>query len=98
MTIKGTDKYFKATTLATSNIKVYVDGTEATSVTKNLSAATDVKEGSTKVGVQYTLTLTGWEQSSKQNGKSYFEWSGNTVVKIAAGVLTDTSSNSSPET
>ena len=98
MTIKGTDKYFKATTLATSNIKVYVDGTEATSVTKNLSAATDVKEGSTKVGVQYTLTLTGWEQSSKQNGKSYFEWSGNTVVKIAAGVITDTSSNSSPET
>ena len=98
MTIKGTDKYFKATTLATSNIKVYVDGTEATSVTKNLSAATDVKEGTTKVGVQYTLTLTGWEQSSKQNGKSYFEWSGNTVVKIAAGVLTDTSSNSSPET
>ena len=98
MTIKGTDKYFKATTLATSNIKVYVDGTEATSVTKNLSTATDVKEGSTKVGVQYTLTLTGWEQSSKQNGKSYFEWSGNTVVKIAAGVLTDTSSNSSPET
>ena len=98
MTIKGTDKYFKATTLATSNIKVYVDGTEATSVTKNLSAATDVKEGSTKVGVQYTLTLTGWEQSSKQNGKSYFEWSGNTVVTIAAGVLTDTSSNSSPET
>ena len=98
ITIKGTDKYFKATTLATSNIKVYVDGTEATSVTKNLSAATDVKEGSTKVGVQYTLTLTGWEQSSKQNGKSYFEWSGNTVVKIAAGVLTDTSSNSSPET
>ena len=98
MTIKGTDKYFKATTLATSNIKVYVDGTEATSVTKNLSSATDVKEGTTKVGVQYTLTLTGWEQSSKQNGKSYFEWSGNTVVKIAAGVLTDTSSNSSPET
>ena len=98
MTIKGTDKYFKATTLATSNIKVYVDGTEATSVTKNLSAATDVKEGTTKVGVQYTLTLTGWEQSSKQNGKSYFEWSGNTVVTIAAGVLTDTSSNSSPET
>ena len=98
MTIKGTDKYFKATTLATSNIKVYVDGTEATSVTKSLSTATDVKEGSTKVGVQYTLTLTGWEQSSKQNGKSYFEWSGNTVVKIAAGVLTDTSSNSSPET
>ena len=98
MTIKGTDKYFKATTLATSNIKVYVDGTEATSVTKSLSTATDVKEGTTKVGVQYTLTLTGWEQSSKQNGKSYFEWSGNTVVKIAAGVLTDTSSNSSPET
>ena len=98
MTIKGTDKYFKATTLATSNIKVYVDGTEVTSVTKSLSTATDVKEGSTKVGVQYTLTLTGWEQSSKQNEKSYFEWSGNTVVKIAAGVLTDTSSNSSPET
>ena len=98
MTIKGTDKYFKATTLATSNIKVYVDGTEVTSVTKSLSTATDVKEGSTKVGVQYTLTLTGWEQSSKQNGKSYFEWSGNTVVTIAAGVLTDTSSNSSPET
>ena len=98
MTIKGTDKYFSSGTLATSNIKVKVDGTEVTSVTKSLSTATDVKEGSTKVGVQYTLTLTGWEQSSKQNGKSYLEWSGNTVVTIAADVLADTSSNKSPET
>ena len=47
--------------------------------------------------MQYTLTLTTWQQSSKQSGKSYLEWSGNTVIRIAAGTMTDTNGNSSKQ-
>ena len=92
MTIKGTDKYYKASTLSRDNITVLVDGETATSVTKTLSTATSITNG-----VQYTLTLTTWQQSSKQSGKSYLEWSGNTVIRIAAGTMTDTNGNSSKQ-
>ena len=92
MTIKGTDKYYKGSSLNKDNITVLVDGEAATSVTKTLSAATSITNG-----VQYTLTLTTWQQSSKQSGKSYLEWSGNTVIRIAAGTMTDTNGNSSKQ-
>ena len=92
MTIKGTDKYYKGSTLSRDNITVLVDGETATSVTKTLSSATSITNG-----VQYTLTLTTWQQSSKQSGKSYLEWSGNTVIRIAAGTMTDTNGNSSKQ-
>ncbi len=92
MTIKGTDKYYKASTLSRDNITVLVDGETATSVTKTLSTPTSITKG-----VQYTLTLTTWQQSSKQSGKSYLEWSGNTVIRIAAGTMTDNNGNSSKQ-
>ena len=92
MTIKGTDKYYKGSTLSRDNITVLVDGETATSITKTLSPATSISNG-----VQYTLTLSNWQESSKQSGKSYLEWSGNTVIRIAAGTMTDTNGNSSKQ-
>ena len=92
MTIKGTDKYFGESTLKPSDITVFVDGETATSVTKTLSPATSISNG-----VQYTLTLSNWQESSKQSGKSYLEWSGNTKIKIAAGTMKDTNENLSKE-
>ena len=92
MTIKGTDKYYSGNSLTKDKITVLVDGETATSVTKTLSSATSITKG-----VQYTLTLTTWQQSSKQSGKSYLEWSGNTVIRIAAGTLTDSNGNSSKQ-
>ena len=93
MTLKGTDKYFEKSTLTPNDIAVWIDGEEATSISRNLSPATELKDGSTKIGVQYTLTLSNWQESSKQSGKSYLEWSGDTKIKIAARKLKDTNDN-----
>ena len=92
MTIKGTDKYFEKSTLTPSGIEVWVDEEIATSITKTLSPATSISNG-----VQYTLTLSNWQQSSKQSGKSYLEWSGNTKIRIKAGTMKDTHENLSKE-
>ena len=88
MTIKGTDKYFEKSTLTPSGIEVWVDEEIATSITKTLSPATSISNG-----VQYTLTLSNWQESSKQSGKSYLEWSGNTKIRIKAGTMKDTYEN-----
>ena len=88
MTIKGTDKYFGKSTLTPSGIEVWVDEEIATSITKTLSPATSISNG-----VQYTLTLSNWQESSKQSGKSYLEWSGNTKIRIKAGTMKDTYEN-----
>ena len=45
--------------------------------------STDPKE------IRYTLTLDNWEEAAKQAGKSYYEYSGATTLKIAAGTITD---------
>ena len=47
------------------------------------STTTDLKE------IRYTLTLDNWEEAAKQAGKSYYEYSGATTLKIAAGTITD---------
>ena len=88
MTLKGTDKYFDKSTLTTSDIEVWVDKENATSIKKDLSPVTSIANG-----VQYTLTLSNWQESSKQSGKSYLEWSGNTKIRIKAGKLKDTNDN-----
>ena len=88
MTIKGTDKYFEKSTLTPSDIEVWVDEEIATSITKTLSPATSISNG-----VQYTLTLSNWQESSKQSRKSYLEWSGNTKIRIKAGTMKDTYEN-----
>ena len=59
----GTDKYYLSDSLTTDKIKVFVDGKEASSITKQLSASSSVTNG-----VKYTLTLSGWEETSEQTG------------------------------
>lgn len=48
-------------------------------------------------GVKYTLTLSDWEEATKQNGKTFLEWSGTTKIKIAADTLKDQYNNTSNE-
>ena len=91
----GTDKYLDVNNseLTVDDITVTVDGEKASSITKELSTVTpltETRDGKTvQYGVKYTLTLSDWEEAAKQNGKSFFEWSGTTKITIAEGTLQD---------
>ena len=91
----GTDKYIDTenSNLTTNDITVTVDGEEASSIKKELSAKSTVS-----YGIKYTLTLSGWEQSSLQDGKKFLEWSGTTKIKIASGTLRDLAQQDLPNT
>ena len=91
----GTDKYIDTenSNLTTNDITVTVDGEEASSIKKELSAKSTVS-----YGIKYTLTLSGWEQSSLQDGKKFLEWSGTTKIKIASGTLRDLPQQDLPNT
>ena len=91
----GTDKYIDTanSNLTTNDITVIVDGEEASSIKKELSAKTSVD-----YGIKYTLTLSEWEQSSLQDGKKFLEWSGTTKIKIASGTLRDLPQQDLPDT
>ena len=99
----GTDKYYQSNSLTTDKIKVIVDGEEATSIKKTLSATPiELKENrngqSVQYGIQYTLTLENWEQTTKQTSpvnKQFFEWSGTTKIEIEQNTITDQSGNTS---
>ena len=98
----GTDKYYASNALTTDKIKVTIDGEEVTTtanVKKSLSTATpltETRDGKTVTyGVKYTLTLSDWEETSKQTNKDFFEWSGTTKIEIAEKTLTDESKNTS---
>ena len=99
----ATDKYLTGTsnsTLTTSKIALTVDGdTNAnTAITKTLSTATFSTNSSTGLKeIKYTLTLSNWEQSTKQSGKSFLEYSGTTKITIPAGTITDQYTNKSLE-
>ena len=83
-------------TLTASKVKVLIDGEEATGVTKNLSSQSEWKTTSgtnTATGVQYTITLSNFEESVIQSGKSFKEWSGNISLEFDAGTLTDNYGN-----
>ena len=89
--------YYKSNitgSLGTGNITVYMDGEEASSVSKWLSGPTSVTNSTTGYNdVKYTLTLTGFEQSSRKSGKLYKEWSGNVSIEIAQGTVIDSYGN-----
>ena len=98
----GTDKYYASNTLTTDKIKVYIDNEEVTTtanVVKELSTAenlTETRDGkSVQYGVKYTLTLSNWEEATKQTAKNkeFFEWSGTTKIEIAQGTLKDQYNN-----
>ena len=88
--LTANDKYYKSNSLTRDSITVKVGGTTVSSIAKQLSAPKTVTNG-----VQYTLTLTNWEESTRQSGKYYYEWSGNVSITIAANTIEDTSGNKS---
>ena len=89
------------TTLASSHISVWIDGTEVTGVTKSVTTATP----STASSIEQTITISNFEETVRRSGKSYREWSGNITLKIAGraeatstytkNVLTDAYGNQS---
>ena len=105
----GTDKYLDGANskLTTDNIKVYVDNEEVTTtnnVVKSLSPVeelTETRNGkSVQYGIKYTLTLSNWEETTKQTAKNkeFFEWSGTTKITIAEGTLRDLPQEDLPDT
>ena len=110
ITILGKDKYYQSDVFATdladgtietatlNKIKVYVDNTEQTGISKSLTAITDSTElqtlatnaGLTDVKVGYILTLGNF-------GTQQTDLSGITKIVIDSGTMVDASGNISSE-
>ena len=81
--------------LAKGNIKVYIDGVNATDALNKLNAisvATATQTANTRTGakdVLQVITLSNLEEASRQSGKGYKEWSGNVRLEIDQKTLTD---------
>ena len=72
--------------LTESNINVFMEGTNISDfVTKEVVKT--IPEG---YDVLTTIKLSNFEEVARQTGKKYKEWSGNIVIKLDAGTLTDT--------
>ena len=81
-TINGVDINYNSnvtSTLQAEDITVFIDGEEATSIAKEVSAATPSATGAE---VTHTITLSGFEETLRQEGKNFKEWSGNVAIKI----------------
>ena len=77
-------------TLTADDIHVYFDGEEATDITKTLAAATTTANAVTGANdVLQVLTLSNLEETLRQQGKEYKEWSGNISLKINKKTLND---------
>ena len=77
-------------TLTTNDIHVYIDGEEATTITKELATATTTKNATTEANdVLQVLTLSNLKEALRQQGKNYKEWSGNISLKINKKTLKD---------
>ncbi len=78
--------------LTTDDIKVFIDDTEITDIiTKTIGRATQT--ANTRTGAQdvlQVLTISNFEEATRQTGKLYKEWSGNIRVEVAQGTLSDT--------
>ena len=94
----ATDKYLTGvenSTLTTSDITISVDGdTNAnTVIEKSLTEPTfSTNETTGMKEIKYTLTLTNFEEATRQTGKSFLEYSGTVKITIAAGTITDDTS------
>ena len=97
----ATDKYLTGvenSTLTTDDITLTVDGDANANnvITKTLSAPTFSENASTGLKeIKYTLTLDNWEESARQAGKSFLEYSGSAKIIIKAGTVTDSAGGSS---
>ena len=71
-------------------LNVYMDGELAEGITKTVSAVTETIDETTGMkSVQYTITLSNFEEALRQIGKNFKEWSGNIALQPARGTLTD---------
>ena len=83
------------TTSDTSKIHVYLDGEEATSITKKITNIEQlnatVNGALRKVGYRYTLELSNFEKvrTSIDYTREYTDWSGDLTIKIDANVAYD---------
>ena len=95
----ATDKYLTGienSTLTIDDITLTIDGEKNTVITKTLSAPTFSENASTGLKeIKYTLTLDNWEESVRQSGKSFLEYSGSAKITIKAGTVTDSAGGSS---
>jgi len=77
-------------TMNSDQVTVYVDGQLASSISKSVSTVTTSTNATTgKTEAEYTITLTGFEETLRQAGKNFKEWSGNVALQLAKGTLTD---------
>ena len=95
----ATDKYLTGvenSTLTIDDITLTIDGETNTVITKTLSAPTFSENASTGLKeIKYTLTLDNWEESARQAGKSFLEYSGSAKIIIKAGTVIDSAGGSS---
>ena len=101
------DKYFASSSITTTNtegLTVYVDDEEAIGVTKTIVDIEDitatVNGSEKKIGERYTLVLSNFEQERTtpvDYDREYSDWSGTVTVKVAPGLIEDSSGNTNQE-
>ena len=79
-----------------NKLHIYVDGELADDGTNVKKTITETKEVSN--GVEYTIVLSNFEQSKKQDSKTYYEWSGNVSIKVDRRVVFDENGHGNLET
>lgn len=84
------DNYFKASTLNKNDIKIFVDEEDTGSeLTKELSEKEILDENGKKIGIKYTLLISGFEQRKNVNNKNYKNWSGTVRIEVPAEKISD---------
>ena len=84
------DNYFKASTLNKNDIKIFVDEEDTGSeLTKELSEKEIFDENGKKIGIKYTLLISGFEQRKNVNNKNYKNWSGTVRIEVPAEKIFD---------
>ena len=107
--IVGTDKYYGSNSLTIDKIKVKVEGEEVSQIKKEIIAITgetaesanskgvpvyETRDGKQeKIGIKYRIKLSNFEKAEESTEDKYLKYSGNTVINVESGTLTDTSSN-----
>ena len=90
--VKATDKYFKQSTLTSSDIKFYLDGVATTPGSVSISSPTSITEtrlvngvsSNVQIGAEYTITITGINLDANE-----------AKLEIVAGAIEDQSGNQS---
>lgn len=75
---------------ASNLLVVKVDGEVAEEITQTITQVSETKNADNEVTeVQYTIKLSGFEETARRSGKNFKEWSGNIAVQPKKGTLID---------